>query len=290
MNDLLYKTYSVDELYVNYGTVSLDKCGLFLCRTGNADVLMNNHSYHIVKGGLVLYTPYTFIRVVRRSDDFDGYLMETDLDVLAIPISQVPVMDRLFIRNHPCIQLLPEQSRRIEQMTDILDSRHERMLRATSSRSVKLLRLVTQSLIQAFLLELMDIYFDSFPVEELRQDREERIFNAFLMSVHRHCDKNRSVVFYADEQHLSPNYLSSVVKAKSGQTAIQWIETITLVHTKHYLGSTKLSVKEIAEKLNFPDQSTFGRYFKKHCGMSPTEYRKQINPLHKSEYKRGKAT
>jgi len=32
----------------------------------------------------------------------------------------------------------------------------------------------------------------------------------------------------------------------------------------------------VAEKLNFPDQSTFGRYFKKHAGMSPKEYKKKI--------------
>ena len=274
MNDLLYKTYTIDELYANYETVSLNKCGIGLCRQGHADILMNNHSYHIEKGGLYLYTPYTFIRIVQRSDDFDGRLMEADLDVLAEALSNIPVMDRLFIRNHPCIQLMPEPYRRIEQTMDILDERHERMLQASSPRSVRLLRQTVQLLIQAFLLEWMEIYFNSYPVEELPQGREERIFNAFLMSVHRHCDKERSVLFYADKQHLSPNYLSSVVKAKSGRTAIQWIETITMIHAQHYLGSTQLSIKEVAEKMHFPDQSTFGRYFKKHSGVSPSEYRK----------------
>lgn len=276
MNDPLYKTYGIDELYANYGTISLEKCGIALCRRGNVDILMNSRSYHIEKGGLCLYTPYTFIRIVRRSDDFDGYLMEADLSVLAAGLSQIPVMDRLFIRNHPCIQLMPEQYRRVGQMTHILDSRHERMLQATSSRSVRLLRSAMQNLLQAFLLELMEIYFNAFPVEESQQNREERIFNAFLMSVHRHCDKERSVMFYANEQHFSPNYLSAVIRAKSGRTAIQWIETITLIHAQHYLASTELSVKEVAERLNFPDQSTFGRYFKRHCGMSPKMYRKSM--------------
>lgn len=34
-----------------------------------------------------------------------------------------------------------------------------------------------------------------------------------------------------------------------------------------------MSIKEIADTMNFTDQSTFGRYFRKHCGMSPTDYR-----------------
>ena len=83
MNNPLYKTFSTDELDANYGTVSLNKCGICLCRQGWADVLMNNHRYHIEKNGLCLYTPYTFIRILQHSDEFDGYLMEADLEVLS---------------------------------------------------------------------------------------------------------------------------------------------------------------------------------------------------------------
>ena len=142
MNNPLYKTFSTDELDANYGTVSLNKCGICLCRQGWADVLMNNHRYHIEKNGLCLYTPYTFIRILQHSDEFDGYLMETDLEVLSAALENIPVMNRLFIRNHPCTQLLPEQSRRLEQMLEVLDLRHEKMLQATAFRSGKLLRLV----------------------------------------------------------------------------------------------------------------------------------------------------
>lgn len=88
-----------------------------------------------------------------------------------------------------------------------------------------------------------------------------------------HCTRERKVTFYATEQHLSPNYFSSVVKAKTGRTAIQWIETASIVRAQHYLSTTSMSIKEIADAMNFTDQSTFGRYFRKHCGMSPTDYR-----------------
>ena len=43
------------------------------------------------------------------------------------------------------------------------------------------------------------------------------------------------------------------------------------------LQSTGMSLKEIADKYHFPDQSFFGRYFKKHTGMSPKEYRAKKN-------------
>ena len=135
--------------------------------------------------------------------------------------------------------------------------------------------MLVQVLLQNLCLEALEIYFNCAPVEELPQNREERIFNRFLMSAFRNCAQERSVTFYAKEQHLSPNYLSSVIKAKSGRTAIRWIETFTLLQAQHYLRQTKLSIKEIAYQLHFPDQSVFGRYFKKHCGVSPSDYRNE---------------
>lgn len=212
-------------------------------------------------------------------------IVQTDIlretsDVILLPLLQPVGVNRSTDAGATTLRtatIRKSQVANLEQILEVLDLRHEKMLQATAFRSGKLLRLAVQNLIQAFLFELMEIYFDSSPVEESRQGREEQIFNTFLMSVHRHCDKERSVMFYADEQNLSPNYLSSVVRAKSGRTAIQWIETITLIHAQHYLVSTRLSVKEVAEKLNFPDQSTFGRYFKKLCGASPKEYRKKLS-------------
>ena len=133
--------------------------------------------------------------------------------------------------------------------------------------------MVVQSLLQAFCLEVLDIYFNCAPVEELQQDCEERIFNRFFMSVFRNCERERAVSYYANEQSLSPNYLSSVIKSHSDRNAMQWIETLTILKAKHSLRFTKLTIKEIAYKMHFPDQSVFGRYLKKHCGMSPSDYR-----------------
>lgn len=41
------------------------------------------------------------------------------------------------------------------------------------------------------------------------------------------------------------------------------------------LKTTNLTIKEIAERMHFPNQSFMGKYFKEHSGMSPKEYRKQ---------------
>lgn len=278
MEQVLYQTLEIGQLLANYATVSQNKCGFFLCKKGEADILLNNRNFHIEAGVLCLYTPYTFIRVVHHTDDIEGYLMEGEFDDIQPTLSNIPAPERFAIRSHPCIKLDVPQCQRLEQAVEMLNSRKELCKQTSKARSAHLLHLLAQTLLQALCLEILEIYFNCVPIEELPQNREERIVNRFLMSAFQHCGKERSVTFYANEQHLSPNYLSSVIKEKSGRTAIQWIETFTVLQAQRYLRLTSLSIKEIADKLQFPDQSVFGRYFKKHCGSSPTEYRLSYSP------------
>ena len=56
-------------------------------------------------------------------------------------------------------------------------------------------------------------------------------------------------------------------------SAKELIERAGMREIRVVLRSTDLSVQEIAYRLKFPDQSYLGRFFKKHAGESPTEYR-----------------
>ena len=273
MEQTAYQMLDIGQLLANDATVSQNKYGFFLCRKGEADILLDNHSFHIEAGVLCLYTPYTFIRIIRHTDNIEGCLMEGELDTIQSALSNIPAAERFAIRSHPCVKLGTAECQRLEQAVEMLAARTELLRKAERPRSVRLLHTLVQALLQALCLEVLEIYFNCTTIEELPQNREEKIFNRFLMSVFRNCSEERSVTFYAREQHLSPNYLSTIVKNQSGRTAIQWIETFTLLQAQHYLLQTRLSIKEIACQLHFPDQSVFGRYFKKHCGVSPTDYR-----------------
>ena len=273
MEQTAYQMLDIGQLLANDATVSQNKYGFFLCRKGEADILLDNHSFHIEAGVLCLYTPYTFIRIIRHTDNIEGCLMEGELDTIQSALSNIPAAERFAIRSHPCVKLGTAECQRLEQAVEMLTARTELLRKAEKPRSVRLLHTLVQALLQALCLEVLEIYFNCTTIEELPQNREEKIFNRFLMSVFRNCSEERSVTFYAREQHLSPNYLSTIVKNQSGRTAIQWIETFTLLQAQHDLLQTRLSIKEIAYQLHFPDQSGFGRSFKKHSGVSPTDYR-----------------
>ena len=103
--------------------------------------------------------------------------------------------------------------------------------------------------------------------------RQTELFHRFVALVHEHSSQQREVSFYADKLCISTRYLSTIVRNIAHSSAKEFIDRSVLLEIKMLLQSTDLSVQEIAYRLHFPDQSYLGRYFKKHTGESPTEYR-----------------
>lgn len=73
---------------------------------------------------------------------------------------------------------------------------------------------------------------------------------------------------------LTPKHLSEMVKMVSGRTAGQWLTTMVMIETKTLLQDTQYSIKEIAQMMNFQNQSFLGKYFKNIEGISPSDFRK----------------
>ena len=86
-----------------------------------------------------------------------------------------------------------------------------------------------------------------------------------------------TVQWVADVLHLSPNYLSSVLKTLTGQSTQQHIHNKLIEKAKEQLSTTPLSVSEIAYGLGFEQPASFTKLFKSKTEMSPIEFRKAFN-------------
>ena len=106
--------------------------------------------------------------------------------------------------------------------------------------------------------------------------RKDELYARFTQLVHRHFRTSRDVSFYADELCVTVKYLSSVVKEKNGIPALDFIEQYVITECKALLSSTTMTIQQIADELNFPSQSVFGKYFKRVTGLSPREYRNRM--------------
>lgn len=103
--------------------------------------------------------------------------------------------------------------------------------------------------------------------------RGRQITDDFLSLVESYSLEYRKLDFYAERLYITPRYLSKVVQEVSGRTAREWINMRVLLEAKVLLKEGRLSIQQISDQLNFPNQSFFGSYFKRATGMSPSRYR-----------------
>ncbi len=86
-----------------------------------------------------------------------------------------------------------------------------------------------------------------------------------------------TVQYVADALHLSPNYLSDMLRSLTGQTTQQHIHSKIIEKAKELLSTTSLSVSEIAFQLGFEYPQSFNKLFKNKINISPSEFRKSFN-------------
>lgn len=273
-NSIHKRPLGIDELNANHYKVSVHKYGFFLCRKGTARILLGNNIYIISENHLCIYTPNTFFQILGKSDDLDGILQEDSVDAYYPAVSSINIRKRLSMRDSPIVVITQEEANNIIALTD---SFNRTMEISEAKQDNEIIGSIHENYLvylrYAICLSVCEAYFSNNPVAAVSQDRDDAIFNQFLISVYEHCHRERTVQFYADEQHLSPYYFSTIIRGKSGKSALQWIENVTMTYARQYLNDSAMSIKQIAEHLNFPDQSTFGRYFKHREGCSPSEYR-----------------
>lgn len=86
-----------------------------------------------------------------------------------------------------------------------------------------------------------------------------------------------SVQYIADTLHVSPNYLSGLLKTLTGQSTQQHIHDKVIEKAKEKLSTTDLSVSEIAYTLGFEHPQSFSKFFKTKTNLSPLEFRQSFN-------------
>lgn len=123
----------------------------------------------------------------------------------------------------------------------------------------------------SFQFRYMYLCYESFKDEIV--SRQGRMSDRFLQLVQDNFRQQRFLEFYASKMEITPKHLSRTIKAQTGFTAVEWIERFVILEAKVLLKSSNLNIQQIADELNFPSQSFFGKYFKKFTGMSPKEFR-----------------
>ncbi len=95
----------------------------------------------------------------------------------------------------------------------------------------------------------------------------------FKQLIEERYKENFSVRDYAEFLSVTPSHLNETVKNVMGCTASDLIDEKMIIEIKKLLLHTDLTATEVAYALNFSDQSYFSKFFKKHSGFTPGEFR-----------------
>ena len=106
--------------------------------------------------------------------------------------------------------------------------------------------------------------------------RSDGIMKAFAELLSQNIRKETSVEFYAEKLCISKQYLSLIVKEKTHVTIGKIISLVRVEEASRLLRDPDLTLQQIAEELSFSDQSSFGKFFKKHSGITPMKYRSNL--------------
>ena len=142
------------------------------------------------------------------------------------------------------------------------------------------------------LFELTDNYssFDSL-LEQMRDNirallkmpsmisntgQHNPIVSRTLEYVNSHFTGNISVQNISEEFGVSASYLSQIFKKDTGNTLVRYIAMLRIDRAKQLLAETGFHIGEVSEQVGYTDYFYFTKIFKKYCGITPTEYKKNL--------------
>lgn len=247
--------------------IRVEAVALFLCRNGYIDMEINLKEYRFAPGKILVLLPEHILRIKNVSGDYVGCGLIASENLWKEARRETEKINLYYasVRELPCIPVTQDQSELLLLYLNIFSKKHD-----THNMTHNLI--ITRKLLTILLYEIHRIYIglnDSLP----QSGKKEKMLQEFLRLVAAYFRQERGLQFYADRFQVTPRYLSAVIKEASRQSATEWIDNYVIAEAGILLRTTNLSIKEIADSLNFADQSFFGKYFKRHTGMSPKEYK-----------------
>lgn len=244
-------------------------CKLFaLCTQGKAQYSVDTVEYTVYANDMMIISEGQITDDVMLSRDFNGMGIIVSDDFFNEIVKDVHELSTLFLftRANPVCHLTQQEC------DNIVD--YFRMLKQkTDDLKHHFRRETVRSLLTTMIYDLSNIIFRMQNTVDRRQTRGEAIFTQFLQLVELNFRHERRVSWYAKQLCISPKYLSEIIKQVSRRTPNDWIDNFVTLEIRVLLRNSTKSIKEIAQELNFPNQSFFGKFFKEHVGVSPSQYR-----------------
>jgi AraC-like DNA-binding protein len=240
-----------------------------LCKHGKAQYSIDTREQTVKPGDLLFISERHIVDNYMASPDFECLCIMVSTEFYHGFIQNVKNVSSLllFSMNNPVVSLTP---REIQVYSNYYQTIREKM----SDRGHHYRTNLVKALLLAMFYDMSNVIWRVEQQESKSQTSADVIFANFIRLLEQHFRQERRVSWYAEQLCITPKYLSEIVKQVSKRTPNEWIDNYVILEISVLLKNSTKSIKEIAEELQFPNQSFLGKYFKEHIGVSPSQYRK----------------
>lgn len=248
--------------------VKIETYMVVLCVKGKASLYINEKFHEIQANDLFICHPNIMLESSMISIDFEcRCILFSNEYIRQLSMIASGNWDiKLFLDKNPILPLQPSEAELFIQYYNLLRVK-------TTDTSRKHQKEMLDCLMQAFLYEFTDSIERFIKLKPPTYNSAESLFKDFISILSSSYPKNRMVSYYAARLYVTPKYLSAVCKEVSGQTASEIINHYVVQDIQYLLKKSEKNIKEIANELDFPNLSFFGKYVRKHLGISPKQYR-----------------
>ncbi|HEX7358819.1 MAG TPA: AraC family transcriptional regulator [Ignavibacteriaceae bacterium] len=249
----------------------LDHYAIALCLNGSCQKTMGHHSFKITAGTLHVTYPGMISVFDNASEDLELYIVLFTKKFVDELYLKEGVIDGMLNTNvdFPPVAKLDEKN--FESIIGILEQMRNEYLKEDSFH----VQIIQTLLMQLFYL-CGRLFKDNPPEEHIRLSRSHHIAQVFKQKVDKHFIEKRTIQEYADLLNISAKHLGEIVKQETKESALKIIHERIYNEALYMLNYTAMSIKEIAEYLNFDTPSHFTRFFKQIAGYTPTAFKKAI--------------
>ncbi|MDR1554334.1 MAG: AraC family transcriptional regulator [Prevotellaceae bacterium] len=256
------------DIFLDY-PYRLDGGFFFLCTAGEATLCHDVNEYHIRQNTESILLPDSTFYMKNRSADFNIRLFTFSKELfdevsLELGFSFSEFLRELPFYGHTEENKFTEDTFAWLNMAELISNDIEN----------RFLALMQRNFLQSYLMYLYERIRIKMNLTAFKLTRKQELFHQFMSLLSKHCREQRNVRFYAAKLNITSSYLYKITReSTSFKSPKNLIDKYFILEIKILLQSPKLTISEIAYRLGFPNESYFCRYFKRHTGMSPKNYR-----------------
>lgn len=238
---------------------------------GRARVTVDQREYVLTPNTLISQSPLHKVQFHEVTDDFEFKVMAVTQSMIDnLPLVNIRPRITEGVRTHlrPVSILTPEESEIVDGCFDDLAAQVERV-----GHSYR--RELVENSICRFFLEYDNIFSnrgDDAGETQPSSQRQQAIVDKFVELVSDELLAHTDVSYYCARMSITPQYLTRVMRRQTGMRPSDFIREMVYAEARNMLADNGATVQDVAYRLGFADQSSFGKFFKRCSGVSPGQF------------------